>query len=237
MKTGRKKITRAFLLTVLFALCIGGMSQIYAKHTPVYKTASETYVDKDNPQQIIIYVGDSRVMYCTVGKKSDVRNNYAFCFVNGGRVSYIDRDSGKLTSYVEKYISKYKSRKPVVVFNFGLNGNGSPGSNARNIIRIYKQWMSAYPDIKFYVESIGPTILSKGSYSNPKVIKLNNRLRETFEPMGIWLDTYSCILDNGWINSSGKGMRDNYHYKWKTSKKILKKVRELVEYDISTPKQ
>ncbi len=220
-------------MTILFTMCVGCFTQVYAKHTAVYKTASETRVRANDPSQVIIYVGDSRVMYCTCGAaRSSARNNYAFCFVNGGNVSFIDRSSGRLTRYVDSYINKYMSRNPVVVFNFGLNGNGSPASNASNIIRIYKQWMNAYPKIRFYVESIGPTILSKGPYSDRKVVMLNNHLQREFAPQGIWLDTYSLIRQYNLINSSGKGMRDNYHYKWKTSKKLLRMIRQLVETDI-----
>lgn len=238
MKRSGIRGIRLLAVCALLAACLGCTTQVYAKHTAVGKAASQSYVKTNNKQQVIIYVGDSRVMYCTCGtKKSSTRTNYAFCFVNGGNVTVINRSGGKLTPFVKKYIQKYKKYDPIIVFNFGLNGNGSPGRNAKRIIKTYRSWMKAYPDLRFYVESIGPTILKKGSYSNPKVIRLNNLLKAEYEPKGMWLDTYSYILENGLISAKGKGMRDNYHYKWKTSKKLLVKIRELIEDDITASRK
>ena len=230
----KRIIIKTVFFAVLSTLVHGQMSAVFAKHTNVGVPASESYVDSSDNRKVIIYVGDSRVMYCTCGaKKSAVRTNFAFCFVNGGNVSVIDRNSGKLTSHVENYIDKYRKYNPVIIFNFGLNGNGSPENNAKRIIQVYRKWMDAYPNLRFYVEGIGPTILQKGSYSNPKVIRLNRYLQAEYEPKGMWIDTYGFIQEKGLINSSGKGMKDSYHYRWKTSKRILKMLRERVENDIA----
>lgn len=216
------------------ALCMGAAFSAQAKITGVGKPDKKSYVKASDPRQVIIYAGDSRVMFCTAGTKvSDARTNIAFCFVNGGNVNVIKPSNGKLTSRFKGYIDKYRSRNPVIVFAFGLNGNSNPEKNAKRIIKIYNKWMAAYPDLKFYVESIGPTKLGSGPYGNPNVIRLNQALKEEFEPRGIWLDTYTYLSENDIVNSSGKGLRDNYHYKWKTCKKQIIKIRELVEADLA----
>ena len=98
--------------------------------------------------------------------------------------------------------------------------------------------LKRYPDLQFYVESIGPTkVGGSGPYSNRNVILLNELLREEYEPKGIWLDTNSYIVENDLVNSSGKGLRDDYHFKWATSRKELLKIRELVEADLKAKKE
>ena len=104
--------------------------------------------------------------------------------------------------------------------------------NAKRIIRIYRWWMKQYPDLRFVVESVNPTRLTKGSYSDKKVVKLNKRLRAAFEPEGIWMDNYTVMLNQKIIKKSGYGFKDNYHYKWKTSKKMLRIVRNWVEENV-----
>ncbi len=230
MKNGMKLIERLTTILLAAMLCLGTVTTAQAKIVGVGNAGNKSYVSGSDPSQIIIYAGDSRVMFATAGKKSySVRKNFAMCFVNGGNVSVISMHDGKLTGKLKRYIERYRSRKPVVVFNFGLNGNSKPKKNAKRIIKIYKKWMKAYPDIQFYVESIGPTKLSSGSYSNPNVRELNEALKAEFEPMGIWIDSYSFIVSNDLVNDSGKGLRDNYHFKWKTSKKILAFIRAQVE--------
>ncbi len=234
MRSRTKRYNRVISAFLVIMLCLATAFTAEAKITGVGKAARKSYVSDADGSQIIIYAGDSRVMYATCGEKSSaVRNNFAMCFVNGGNISVINIKKGKLTGMLKFYIEKYRSRKPVVIFNFGLNSNGKPAKNAKTIIKTYKKWMSAYPDIQFYVESIGPTKLSKGSYSNPNVIKLNYYLRAAFEPMGIWIDTYSYLVSNNLVNSSGKGLRDNYHFNWKTSKSILAMLRSHVEADLA----
>lgn len=234
MRTVMKRTLAAIcVLTVCLAMATAAEAKITGIGTP----ARKSYVSNTDERQVILYIGDSRVMFCTCGKKnSDARTNFAFCFVNGGNVGVINPKTGKLSSRVRGYIEKYRSRNPVIVFAFGLNGNSNPEKNAKRVIRTYNKWIKAYPELRFYVESIGPTKLSSGSYSNPNVIRLNKVLEEEFEPRGLWLDTYSYIVDNDIVNSTGKGLRDNYHYKWKTCKKELLKIRELVETDISAKK-
>ncbi len=225
-----KLIERLTAILLVAMLCLGTVTTAQAKIVGVGKAGKKSYVSDSDPKQVIIYVGDSRVMFSTAGKKSDpVRNNFAMCFVNGGNVSVIKMPSGKLTQKLMGLIGKYRSKKPVIVFNFGLNGNSKPEKNARRIIKIYKKWMEAYPDLQFYVESIGPTKLSSGSYSNPNVLRLNAVLKAEYEPQGIWIDSYNFIVENDLVNSSGKGLRDNYHFKWKTSKQILAFIRAQVE--------
>lgn len=227
-KTG---IVKLLLLTVLLTMVLGGARQAFAKHTAVGKAASVTYVKPADPRRVIIYVGDSRVMYCTCGggQANDIRTNFAFCFVNGGNISVIRRSGGKLTPFVEEFINRYRSLKPVVVLNFGLNGNGKPAKNARKLINVYQAWMNAYPDLTFYVEGVGSTIVKKGPYSNANVIMLNNLLRAHFEPKGMWIDTYQYLEQNDIVNSTKKGRRDKYHYKWVTSRQILARLRELIK--------
>ena len=210
-------------------MLLGSVNPVYALHPSTGVPASVSYVKNEDPRKIIIYIGDSRVMYCTCGPRvNDVRTNFVFCFVNGGNASAIDRNGGSLTSTVVKQIDQYRCFKPVVVFNFGLNGNSNPNTNATRIIRIYNEWIRAYPDLTFYVESIGPTILKTGSYSNKRVIQLNDLLEDEYEPRNMWLDTYSYIVGKDLINSSGKGMKNGYHYSWKTSRKEMKRIRKMI---------
>ncbi len=225
-------LTKRLLLSCLvLSMLFGCVNLVYALHPSTGVPASVSYVKKDDPRKIIIYIGDSRVMYCTCGPRAnDTRTNFVFCFVNGGDVSVIDRAGGSLTSTVIRQIENYRSFKPVVVFNFGLNGNSNPAANASRIIRIYDEWIQAYPDLTFYVESIGPTILTRSSYSNKKVIQLNDLLEEEYEPEDMWLDTYSYIVGKGLIDSSGKGMKNGgYHYAWNTSRKEMKRIRKMIE--------
>ena len=63
-KTG---IGKLLILTLLMAMMLGGTGQVFAKHTAVGKAASVTYVKPGDSRRVIIYVGDSRVMYCTCG--------------------------------------------------------------------------------------------------------------------------------------------------------------------------
>ncbi len=219
---------------IVIVLCLGASFTAAAMATPRYVPAKKTYVKSSCKKQVIIYVGDSRVMYATCGYyKTSARKNFAMCFVNGGNASVIDIETGSLTSKLKRYIRKYRSRKPVVVFNLGLNGNSIPKSNAKRIIRIYKEWMEAYPDITFYVESIGPTILTSGPYGDPGVVELNEYLKAEFEPMGIWIDTYKYINNKKLIDSSGKGLRDDYHFDWMTSRKILLYLRRHIKADLA----
>ena len=239
MRERRNSFRGFWCVCLTIAMCLGLGSAAQAKITGIGKPSRQTYVKAGDKSQVIIYAGDSRVMFCTCGKGgANARNNYAMCFVNGGNASVISLAGGKLTSRVAGYIEKYRSRKPAVVFNFGLNGNSNPAKNAKRIIRIYNNWMKRYPDLQFYVESIGPTkVGGSGPYSNRNVILLNELLREEYEPKGIWLDTNSYIVENDLVNSSGKGLRDDYHFKWATSRKELLKIRELVEADLKAKKE
>ena len=241
MNVREKRNGFRFMLCVCLTvvMCLGMISAAQAKITGIGKPSRQTYVKAGDKSQVIIYAGDSRVMFCTCGKGgANARNNYAMCFVNGGNASVISLAGGKLTSRVAGYIEKYRSRKPVVVFNFGLNGNSYPEKNAKRIIRIYNNWMKKYPDLQFYVESIGPTkVGGSGPYSNRNVILLNELLRQEYEPKGIWLDTNQFIVENDIVNSSGKGLRDDYHFKWSTSRRELLKIRELVETDLKAKQE
>ena len=61
------------------------------------------------------------------------------------------------------------------------------------------------------------------------MIMLNNLLRAHFEPKGMWIDTYQYLEQNDIVNSTKKGRRDKYHYKWVTSRQILARLRELIK--------
>ena len=117
----------------------------------------------------------------------------------------------------------------MVVFNMGVNGNSSPKKNAKRIIKIYRRWMKEYPDVPFYVMSVNPTIETSGPYANSKVIKVNRYLKNEYDPKGIYIDCYRYLREKGIINNNGKGMKDKYHYKWSTSRKIMQYVRNTVE--------
>lgn len=209
-----------------FLMC-GFSITAYAGYTKVGTAASQDYVYSSDDRPVIIFVGDSRAMMCTYPKgKTASRSNFCFCWVNGGNVSVI-RSSGSLTPHVTKMIERYRDRC-VVALNLGVNGNSNPKSNANRIIKQYRRWMSLYPDVQFFVVSVNPTRMKNGPYSNNKVIQLNTRLKEEFEPDGLYIDTYTPLMESGLVTGNAKGMRDMYHYKWSASRRILSLVRKAV---------
>lgn len=219
----RRRLTAALLFCML-VICMP--STVMAGYTKVGEAASKEYVKSSDNRQVIIYVGDSRAMMCTYPKKASARRNYCFCWVNGGNVSIIGKN-GKLTPYVENMIERYRDRC-VVALNLGVNGNSNPKKNARRIIRQYRRWMKNYPDVKFFVVSVNPTTLRTGAYSNKKVVELNELLREEFEPEGLYIDTFTPVMESGLVTGAARGMKDNYHYKWPVSRKVLKIVRRYI---------
>ena len=84
------------------------------------------------------------------------------------------------------------------------------------------------------MEGIGSTIVKKGSYSNANVLRLNSLLKAEYEPQGMWIDTYRFLEENNIVDDTKRGRRDNYHYKWVTSKQILIRLRELIEDDTAS---
>lgn len=220
------KKTISFLLLLVF--CIMNCITLHAKTTGIGVPAKKSYVKKQYSGRVIVFVGDSRVMMSTSGKgHKKVRDNFYMCWVNGGNVTVLKKNQ-KLTPYVKKAIDKYRE-KCVVVFNMGVNGNSSPKKNAKRIIKIYRRWMKEYPDVPFYVMSVNPTIETSGPYANSKVIKVNRYLKNEYDPKGIYIDCYRYLREKGIINNNGKGMKDKYHYKWSTSRKIMQYVRNTVE--------
>ena len=216
------------LVTVFFCMLISGFSMtVTAGHTEVGEPAVQTFVRSSDKRPVIIFVGDSRAMMCTYPKGNPgSRSNFCFCWVNGGNDTVIHK-SGKLTPHVERMIRQYTGRC-VVALNLGVNGNSNPKSNAARIIRIYRRWMKQYPDVKFFVVSINPSLAKTGPYANSKIIALNRLLRSEFEPEGIYIDTYTSLMKSGLVTGKARGMRDQYHYEWSAGKKILMSVRKHV---------
>lgn len=222
------RILCAVLMMAVISILVSFCSDtVYAGYTAPGIPGSKSYVKKKYKTPVIILVGDSRTMMCTYPHGNlSARRNYCFCWVNGGNVKVIGK-KGKLTPYVEKKIKKYKENC-IVVFNMGVNGNSDPNTNAKRIIRIYRNWMKQYPKIPFYVVSVNPTLVQSGPYSNKRVIKLNKRLKEEFEPEGIYIDTYSVLMKSKLIKGSAKGMRDSIHYNWNVGRKVLNYIRKTV---------
>jgi len=221
---------RCFILSVMIACTLLAQypASAYAGYTEIGEPGTKSYVTKKSKLPVILFVGDSRSMMCTYqGGKQSARKNFCFLWVNGGNASVIKNKKGVLAPYLKKKIKKYRKRC-VVVFNLGVNGNSHPKSNAKRIIRIYKWWMKHYPDVRFFVASVNPTITNSGPYSNKNVKKVNKYLEKEFRPEGIYIDTYSHLMKSGLITGKASGMRDNYHYKWSAAKKILTKVRKSV---------
>ena len=50
----------------------------------------------------------------------------------------------------------------------------------------------------------------------------------------MWIDTYRFLEENNIVDDTKRGRRDNYHYKWVTSKQILIRLRELIEDDTAS---
>ena len=213
-----KNVFSLFFVGFLFYFVVVGVFclDVYAGHTEIGKPYSLSYV-KDKNSTVIIYVGDSRTMMLSYksGNRSE-RDNYYLCWVNGGRIDCI-YSHGSLTPYLNRAIKKYRNRC-VVVFNLGVNGNSSPYDNADNIIRTYSNWMSKYKDVPFYVESLNPTTIYTGSYSNWNVEIVNERLKHEFSEC--YIDTYNYLKRLGY-GLSGKGMRGDIHYGWQINKRIL----------------
>ena len=222
------RLFRTFSIVALFCLLMAGISMsTHAGYTKIRVPASQEYVYSSDKRPIIIFVGDSRTMMCTYPKgKQSARSNYVFCWVNGGNVSVIG-NGGSLTSYVERMIRKYRDNC-VVALNLGVNGNSNPQGNAGRIIQQYRRWMRKHPDVRFFVVSVNPTRIKTGPFANSKVIALNKRLKSEFEPEGIYIDTYSVLMESGLVTGSEKGMRDLAHYNWSAGKKILMTVRKYV---------
>lgn len=220
-------ILTVFTLLILVLSC--SLFKVYGIHTPIGKAYSVSYVSSKSSKKIIILVGDSRTMQCTYKGKNSTVQNFIFCFVNGGSVGVVDYRDGKLSSRLRKYINKYKKHNPVVVFNLGVNGNGRPKKNAKRAIKIYNRWTQKYPNIKFYVTSIGRTYNKRGSYSNSNVLKFNKYLRNFYKNRGCWIDIYRYMEVKQLTNGHGKGMRDKVHYSWSTTKSILKMIRRFVD--------
>lgn len=211
------------LMTVCLILVIS--ARVYAQYTPVGIPNSVSYVDSSASTPIIIFVGDSRTMQCTFGNNNaSVLKNCVFCYVNGGSSSVINYKNGKLSGILKNLLHKYRNHDTIVIFNLGVNGNGNPTKNANRTAKIYNKWIKAYPGIKFYVESVWPTKITskKNSYRNSNVIKFNKILKAKYANKGLYIDAYNYIKLNDLMDG---GMRDKVHYKWNSTKKILKFTR------------
>ncbi len=205
-----RKITGGLVLTMLCAMLM--TSQIFAVHTRVGRAASRSYVQSSYTGRVIIFAGDSRVMYLTTNDLKQYRTNCAFAWVNGGNVTCIS-GGGKLRAHLNNLVDQYRNRC-VVVLSFGINGNSNPVGNAARIKSIYREFMSSYPDVPCFVESTNPSGYSRGAYSNKKINKLNALLRQEFGDL--YIDTSTYLLQNGIVSRSGAGMKGKLHYTKKT---------------------
>ena len=211
-------------MIVLFVCLLTARQTAHARYTKVMVPASESHVSKKGKKQVIIYAGDSRTMMLTYGSAGKARSRSAFCWVNGGGVSVINK-GGSLESRLAAMIARYRDNC-VVILNFGVNGNSNPEKNARRIIRIYRRWMKKYPDVSFYVMSLNPSGHTRGSYSNQKIKRTNAVLKEAFEGTGQYLDCYSYLLEKDIVSTGGKGMMDNLHYRPFVCRAIMKFVKK-----------
>ena len=218
------------IMAVIFCICLVPL-EAFAVHTAVGVPASRSYVSSGYSDRVIIFAGDSRTMYLTADNLKKQRKNCAFVFVNGGGVASIDKD-GRLASYLSKMIERYRGNC-VVVMNFGINGNGNAKNNAKRITKIYRRWMKKYPDVQFLVESVNPTGFdSNTGYGKRKILKVNRLLKKEFSD--IYIDACTYLLDKGIVDWTGKGTKDNIHYKQKTNKAIFKCVKKYIkEFDFS----
>lgn len=225
-KTTRRRCGLSIIFLLLFCSFLTFHSQsAYAGFTKIGVPGYKSYVRKKDKRPVIILVGDSRTMMCTYqGGYQSARSNFCLCWVNGGTISVIGK-KGKLTPYVEKKIRRYRKRC-IVVLNLGVNGNSHPKKNARRIIKTYNRWMKRYPDVPFYVVSVNPTILNGGPYSEKNVEKVNKYLKKEYQPKGIYIDTWSMLKKSSLFKGKMRGMRDEKHYTWAASKKILKYIRK-----------
>ncbi len=210
---------------LFFALCTMLFSfNSWAVHTNVGEAASISYVSSSYDGRVVIYAGDSRTMYMTADNLKNERTNCAFAWMNGGNGSCVSK-TGRVTPLLKKLITQYRDNC-VVVFNFGINGNGNASSNAKNLIKYYRWWMDKYPDVQFFVESVNPSGYKSSGYGNPKIDKLNKKLKKEFDDE--YIDVSSYLLKKGIVSKTGKGTRDKLHYKLKTNRAIYKYINKFI---------
>lgn len=222
-----KTVKRLRLFVLSAAMLIGMLAfstQAYAIHTRVGQPASHSYVKKSFTGRVLIFAGDSRTMYLTADNLKAQRNNCAFVFENGGSIKSI-ANGGELKPYLDTMIQRYRGRC-VVIMNFGINGNSNPKGNAKRITRVYRRWMRRYPDVTFLVESVNPSGHPNGGVGNPKIEKLNRFLKKEFGSSYIDVSTY--LLNRGIVDRSGKGTKDNLHYKRRANRAIYRYVKNFV---------
>ena len=226
----RIRIGIILLMVSVFCVCLMPL-EAYAVHTAVGVPASRSYVSPGYKDRVIIFAGDSRTMYLTADNLKKYRKDCAFVFVNGGGVASIDND-GRLAPYLSRMIERYRSNC-VVVMNFGINGNGNAKKNAKRITKVYRRWMKKYPDVQFLVESVNPTGFdSNTGYGKKKILKVNRLLKKEFSD--IYIDANTYLLEKGIVDWTGKGTKDNIHYKQKTNRAIFKFVKKYIsEFDFS----
>ncbi len=218
--------TRRFFAALVMMICAMMFStQAWAVHTRVGVPASRSYVSSDYEGRVIIYAGDSRTMYMTANSLRNHRKNSAFVWINGGGVSYID-NGGRLESRLNDMIDRYRGRC-VVIFNFGINGNGSPVKNAKRITKVYRRYMSDYSDVPFFVESVNPSGYNSGGYGNPKIEKLNSLLSAEFGDR--YIDVYNYLINSGVVTKTGGGTKDKLHYKQKANLAIYSYTKYFVD--------
>ncbi len=217
---------RFLIVSLLFVMLF--TSQAFAIYTNVGVPASTSYVsakNKNKNKKVYIFVGDSRTMHMTESTVK-AKDDCAFVWKNGGSVSCIGK-GGDLTGKLDTMIRKYR-KNCVVILNFGVNGNGNPKSNAKNIKKIYNSWIKKYPKVKFYVESVNPTSRTTSPYKNSNVNKVNAELKKAFKDR--YIDMNAWLIRKKYVNTkNGRGTTDGLHYTYVVYQKILDHTKTLAK--------
>lgn len=165
----------------------------------------------------IIFVGDSR----TVGMKSATGSDDVYIAKVGEGYSWL-RNTAEAA--LKNQLTMYPDAR--VVINLGVNDLG----NVDNYITRYKTLITSYPQATFYFLSVNPVekkLASSKGYNvtyvnNTKIQEFNKKIKSAFG--ATYIDSYSHLVDNGYIVSQGKATADGIHYTTTVSKVIYNYV-------------
>ena len=212
-------------LGIVVIIVLGAVDEAYAADIGTKK-----YIT--NKSEVIILVGDSRVMQMSYMDQK-YRENYVLIFSNGAGIRCIDPNGGPrwIGDRFVKALKKYPNAP--VVFELGVNSNSNPNTNFKRT-RVYDYYIQNYPSHKFIVSSVGGTN-GTGAYSNSKVISLNKKLKNKYYNKidnVYFYDLYDYLKSSKLIEPgvSNKGTRDGLHYTNKVYRKWLKDLRKFVKF-------
>lgn len=169
-------------------------------------------------ESTVIFVGDSRF----VGMQEATLSSDVYIAKVGEGYPWL---TGSALKALEEELALYPKSK--VIFNFGINDLGSNGlENANNYITLYASLTVRYPDTRFYFLSVNPierNLAKKKKYditivNNNNIKRFNAAIKAAFPTA--YLDSYSYLVDGGYIDINGKSTGDGIHYNYEVSRLI-----------------